>query len=80
MVRASGGEPSTLEADITEGSESKAEPSTLGVDIMDGSESKAEPSTLGTNIADGSMSIGRTIHVLGMNHGRFGYQRLNRPR
>ena len=35
-----------MEADITEGSESKAEPSTLGVDIMDGSESKAEPSTL----------------------------------
>ena len=53
---------------------SEVEPPTLRVCITDGSESKAEPSTLGTNIADGSMSQERTIHVLGLNRGRFGVQ------
>ena len=56
------------------GSASRVEPSTLRVCIADGSASKAGPSTLRINIADGSMSQERTIHVLGLNRGRFGVQ------
>ena len=33
--------------------------------------SEVEPSTLKAKIADGSMSMGRTVHALSMNHGRF---------
>ena len=40
-----GGEPSTLEVDIMEGSGSRAEPSTLRADIAEGSYLKSEPST-----------------------------------
>ena len=46
MVQIPEGEPSTVEVDFMEGSESRAEPHTLGVDITDGSGSKAEPSML----------------------------------
>ena len=80
MVRASGGEPSTVEVDFMEGSGSRAEPSTLGVNITDGAESKAEPSTQRADIAEGSDTRGRTVHVGGMYRGRFGYQWLNHPR
>ena len=45
-VRVSSVEPSTVGADIVDGSMSKAGPSTLEVDIVDGSMSKAGPSTL----------------------------------
>ena len=55
MVQIPEGEPSTVEVDIMDGSESKVEPSTVEVDIMDGAEFKAGPSTLKADIVDSSM-------------------------
>ena len=45
-VRDPGVEPSTVDADIEDGSMTRAGPSTIMPNIMDGSVSRSEPSTL----------------------------------